>query len=98
MRNILDEIVEVKNKEVERIRNTRNNRPHKDFLNRMCISLKEKLLDQNTTGIIAEFKRKSPSKGWFNRDASAAEIVSQYEKHGAVCASVLTDSDFFGGS
>ncbi|HKP31237.1 MAG TPA: indole-3-glycerol phosphate synthase TrpC [Chitinophagaceae bacterium] len=98
MSNILDEIVEVKKLEVERLRRERNNRPRNDYSNRTCISLKEKLLDPNTTGIIAEFKRKSPSKGWFNRDASAVEIVSQYEKHGAACASVLTDSSFFGGN
>ena len=98
MSNILDEIVEVKKKEVEMIRNSRNNRPHKDFSNRTCISLKESLLDQNSTGIIAEFKRKSPSKGWFNKDASAVEVVSQYEKFGAACASILTDSCFFGGN
>lgn len=97
MNNILDDIVEAKKKEVDRIRNTRNNRPRNDYSNRTCISLRQSLLE-NKTGIIAEFKRKSPSKGWFNKSASAVEIVTQYEKYGAASASILTDSDFFGGS
>jgi len=47
--------------------------------------------------IIAEFKRKSPSKGWMNEHIHVSEVVPQYEDHGAAAISVLTDKDFFGG-
>lgn len=48
--------------------------------------------------VIAEFKRKSPSKGYLKRGADAAEITRSYEKAGASCLSVLTDGPFFDGS
>lgn len=50
------------------------------------------------SGIIAEFKRKSPSKGIINEKLSPLEVVSQYEKFGASGISILTDSQFFGGN
>ncbi|HEU4607193.1 MAG TPA: indole-3-glycerol phosphate synthase TrpC, partial [Chitinophagaceae bacterium] len=53
----------------------------------------------DSTGIIAEFKRKSPSKGWFKNAAIAVEdIVPYYEQYGAAALSVLTDEEFFGGT
>ena len=61
-------------------------------------SLSEALLKEFSTGIIAEFKRKSPSKGFIKEDAAVKEITSAYTKYGAACLSVLTDSHFFGGS
>ena len=61
-------------------------------------SLKSNLLDQNLTGIIAEFKRQSPSKGVINDKASVAEVTEAYTKYGAAGISVLTDSQFFGGN
>ena len=54
-------------------------------------------LKQSSTGIIAEFKRRSPSKGWINEDASPAVVPMEYQKAGASAVSILTDSKFFGG-
>lgn len=60
-------------------------------------SLKEALLNSES-GIIAEFKRRSPSKGWIKEDGRADEIPLSYEKNGASAVSILTDRDYFGGS
>jgi len=61
------------------------------------MSLK-KVLSESKTGIIAEFKKQSPSKGIINADASVDVITMGYTKFGASGLSVLTDHDFFGGS
>jgi indole-3-glycerol phosphate synthase len=61
-------------------------------------SLKEHLLSGEKAGIIAEHKRKSPSKGIINGDVNLAEVVKGYEKAGASAVSVLTDSKYFGGN
>jgi len=101
MTNILDEIVEVKKREVEEKRLLFDLDWYKFFshdFERKCYSLKENLEKKDSTGIIAEFKRKSPSKGWFKpEDYSAPAIVMAYEENGAAAASVLTDEIFFGG-
>ena len=59
-------------------------------------SLREALL-QSETGIIAEFKRKSPSKGWIKEDGRADIIPLSYQQNGAAAISILTDEHYFGG-
>ena len=65
---------------------------------RPVLSLKQHLLDPKKSGIIAEFKKKSPSKGIINATAKPEEVTKGYELAGASACSVLTDVDFFGGS
>lgn len=55
-------------------------------------------LANSASGIIAEFKRKSPSKGWIFQDATPETIVPAYDNGGASALSILTDDTFFGGS
>lgn len=55
-------------------------------------------LAASATGIIAEFKRRSPSKDWINKDADAKIIPASYQQAGASALSILTDEHFFGGS
>jgi len=59
-------------------------------------SLRQALLD-SPTGIIAEFKRKSPSKGWIKEDGRADIIPLSYQQNGAAALSILTDEHYFGG-
>ncbi len=63
-----------------------------------CISLKQYVLRPDKSGIIAEFKRKSPSKGAINPYAAVEKISIGYMQAGASALSVLTDESFFGGS
>lgn len=99
--NILGTIHEAKKKEVLCLKEIFDLEWYKYFsheFERKCFSLKKNLLKKGGTGIIAEFKRKSPSKGWFKpEDYSAPAVVMDYENYGAAGASVLTDTEFFGG-
>jgi indole-3-glycerol phosphate synthase len=61
-------------------------------------SLKSHLLREGSFGIISEFKRKSPSAGIINESSVAREVCSEYSEAGSSAVSVLTDSEFFGGS
>lgn len=62
------------------------------------LSLKAFLKNKNKTGIIAEFKRASPSKGIINDKADVADVTAAYTWYGASGISVLTDEAFFKGS
>lgn len=97
--NILDKIVANKKREVQYAKdNTSYTKlEESDFFHRDCYSFKEFLLDPERTGIIAEFKRKSPSKGIINDKVSVKEVTGVYAAAGASALSVLTDRDFFMG-
>ena len=97
--NILDKIVLNKRKEVARAKlaTTYTGLEESDFFHRPCYSFKKFLLDPEKTGIIAEFKRKSPSKGIINDKVKPAEVTKAYAKAGASALSVLTDRNFFMG-
>lgn len=60
------------------------------------ISMRQALMSSET-GIIAEFKRKSPSKGWIKQEGRAGIIPLSYQQAGATALSILTDAQFFGG-
>lgn len=98
--NILDTIVAQKKKEVaERKQQVPVAELEKGrFFANETLSLKSFLLDPARTGIIAEFKRKSPSKGIINDRVTVEEVTQAYAQHGASGISVLTDQEFFGGS
>ncbi|MBL4744747.1 MAG: indole-3-glycerol phosphate synthase TrpC [Flavobacteriaceae bacterium] len=62
------------------------------------ISLKNSLTKAGSTGIIAEFKRQSPSKGVINSNASVIEVTQGYLEANVAAQSILTDTKFFGGN
>ena len=83
MSDILHDIIAHKRLEMEALR---SDKP----------SLRQALL-ASETGIIAEFKRKSPSKGWIKEYGRADEIPLAYQQAGAAAVSILTDNHYFGG-
>jgi len=98
--NILDKIIAHKKQEVAQLK--------KEVLieklikspnfNRTPISLKQALIAENSTGIIAEFKRQSPSKGIINDKATIIEVTQGYLEAKVAAQSILTDTQFFGGN
>lgn len=97
--NILDKIVARKKEEVASAKAKCSTKDLETFLafSRETYSLKSFLTDPNKSGIIAEFKRKSPSKGIINDKVTVEEVTTGYAKAGASALSVLTDHDFFMG-
>ncbi len=98
--NILETIIEEKKKEVRRQKTLVSvvALEQSELYNRDTFSLKQFLLDESKTGIIAEFKRKSPSKGIINDHSDVVKVTKAYAANGASCLSVLTDEKFFGGT
>lgn len=94
MENILNQIIQQKQKEVAILKE--QNLVQVEKTNRR--SLIKKLQHADEIAIISEFKRASPSKGLINNLAMPAEQAKVYEKCGASAISVLTDSTFFQGS
>jgi len=64
---------------------------------RKCLSMKQSLLNSES-GIISEFKRKSPSLGWIHEDADVIDVTAGYSAAGASGISILTDLEYFGGT
>jgi indole-3-glycerol phosphate synthase len=67
-----------------------------EHFERPTVSVKASI--KNTTGIITEFKRQSPSKGIINNTASVEDVVTGYDLNGSACMSILTDEKYFGGT
>ena len=84
MKDILQDIIAHKRQELERMYAKKPSR-------------KGALLASDT-GIIAEFKRRSPSKGWIKEEGRADIIPLSYQQNGAAALSILTDEHYFGGS
>lgn len=98
--NILDQIIEHKRKEIEERKALWPTRIlEKGILfDRKTHSLRKALLRADQSGIIAEFKRQSPSKGIINKDSSVVQVTAGYTQAGASALSIITDLKFFGGS
>lgn len=98
--NILDKIVVKKREEISAIKlqKTIYDLEQSPLFSRACFSLRDFILDPALSGIIAEFKRKSPSKGIINDRSSVEEVTQAYRNAGASAISVLTDEHFFGGN
>lgn len=98
MDNILDKIIANKKIEVEKQKQIETlsqlEKRITDTINNY--SFKEALIN-SSTGIIAEFKRRSPSRNWIFKDAKIEDVIPLYSEYGASAISVLTDMDFFGG-
>ena len=105
MKDVLDEIVAHKRVELERFKAEVPPRELYARVERLMLeeegaarpSMREALLNAEV-GIIAEFKRKSPSKGWIKEAGQASEIPLGYQQNGASAISILTDEHYFGGN
>ncbi|WP_298646640.1 indole-3-glycerol phosphate synthase TrpC [uncultured Proteiniphilum sp.] len=100
MKDILSEIIAHKKKEVAE---QKERLPLSVLGNRLAVahipfySLKG-ALENSKSGIIAEFKRRSPSKGWLYQTADVNRVTKAYASAGAAALSVLTDEKYFGGT
>ena len=97
--NILDKIISQKQKEVAERKSLYPVKllERSTFFNSPSVSFRKYLLREDKVGIIAEFKRKSPSKGMINKYADVERTSIGYMQAGASALSILTDTEFFGG-
>jgi indole-3-glycerol phosphate synthase len=97
--NILDKIIANTEKEVTARKRLVSNAQleRSEWFDHRSLSLREFIMDPNLSGIIAEVKKKSPSKGVINDQVSVTQAATGYEEAGASAISVLTDFEFFGG-
>ncbi|MBV7531835.1 indole-3-glycerol phosphate synthase TrpC [Chitinophaga sp. sic0106] len=100
MKNILAEIVAHKHTEVAARKQVRSTAELEQapMFGRETLSLCQFLRMPDKTGIIAEFKRRSPSKGLINGNVTVQQVTTAYTRYGASGLSVLTDEKFFGGT
>ncbi len=100
MKDILAEIVASKITEVADRKKVRSVQELEgaSMFSRESLSLRSFLTQPDRTGIIAEFKRQSPSKGLINGTALVQDVTTAYARNGASGLSVLTDQHYFGGS
>jgi Indole-3-glycerol phosphate synthase len=100
MMNILDTIIAKKRIEVKKRKEEKSIAELESgpFFKNTVLNFKEYLLREDKTGIIAEFKRRSPSKGIINNTSTVTEVTTAYKNYGASGLSILTDEEFFGGS
>jgi indole-3-glycerol phosphate synthase len=98
--NTLEKIIADKYLEVEERKKLRTvaDLEKSSFFSRPTLSLRSFLLNPTKSGIITEFKRKSPSKGLINGSSSVEVVCKGYEQAGASALSILTDQFYFGGS
>ncbi len=98
--NILEKIIAYKKQEIAQLKNevSVEKLVKSPNFKRVPISLKKALTVLSSSGIIAEFKRQSPSKGIINDKVSVEEVTQGYMDAGAAAQSVLTDMHFFGGN
>lgn len=100
MADILEEIVAYKRQEIEQfyqILPIANLASLTEKMLHIAVPSMRKALTTSSTGIIAEFKRRSPSRGWIHRNAQVSIIAPAYEHGGASAISILTDRQYFGG-
>ena len=100
MKDVLDEIVAWKRVEVAQFKEQLPPSIIYNKVEKMLgseMSSMRKTLMESETGIIAEFKRKSPSKGWIKECGKPQEIPLSYQQNGASALSILTDEKYFGG-
>jgi len=97
--NLLDKIIANKKKELVELIKLKpvKELEHNKYFTRGIIPLTESILSPGKTGIIAEFKRKSPSQGILNNQVDIGIVTTGYAREGASGLSVLTDHEFFGG-
>lgn len=98
MPTILDEILADKRKElsVTKASVKIDDLVTAEYFSRETLSLKDSLVN-SASGIISEFKRKSPSKGWIFPDADPVAVTKGYSDNGASAVSILTNDKYFGG-